>query len=350
MPSSLGALNERLSIALPIFQAPMAGAQDERLAIAVARAGGLGALPCAMLSVDAVCAQVAAFRAAVTAPIHLNFFAHRAETPSDASMMRWRERLRPYYLERGLDPDATTKGAQRTPFDATFCALVEELKPEVVSFHFGLPSADLVSRVRATGAIVMSSATTVAEARALEQGGVDVVIAQGSEAGGHRGSFLATDMSTQPGAFALVPQIVDAVRVPVVAAGGIADARGVAAMLALGAAAVQIGTAYLRSDESTISAPHREALARATDDATQITNVMTGRPARGLVNRVMRELGPMRDDLPPFPLAAAALAPLRAAAEREGSGDFSPMWAGQSAGLAKTGSAYDITRALAPIA
>ncbi|MBN8613524.1 MAG: nitronate monooxygenase [Deltaproteobacteria bacterium] len=347
MATSTPGVLDRLPTPLPVFQAPMAGAQDEALAIAVGRAGGLGALPCAMLSVDAIRAQVAAFRAAVRAPIHLNFFAHHPETPSEASLAAWRARLRPYYLERGLDPEAVSAGASRAPFDAHLCALVEELRPEVVSFHFGLPSAELVARVRGTGAVVMSSATSVTEARALEAGGVDVVIAQGLEAGGHRGSFLTNDTSKQPGTFALVPQIVDAVRVLVVAAGGIADARGVAAALALGACAVQIGTAYLRSDEARISPPHRDALARATDDATQITNVMTGRAARGFVNRVMREHGPMRDDLPPFPHAATVLAPLRAAAERGGSGDFSPMWAGQAASLARTGSAYDITRELA---
>jgi nitronate monooxygenase len=224
---------------------------------------------------------------------------------------------------------------------------MEELKPEVLSFHFGLPEPGLMRRVKAAGCIVLGSATTAAEARWLEQRGVDAVIAQGIEAGGHRGMFLSDDLSVQPGTFALVPQIVDAVKLPVIAAGAVSDARGIAAAFALGASGVQIGSAYLHCPESKISAPHRVALKSAGDAGTAVTNVMTGRPARGAINRVMRELGPINPAAPEFPLAAGALAPLRTKAEAAGSGDFSPMWAGQAATLGRVAPARELTRALA---
>jgi nitronate monooxygenase len=340
---------EDLGVALPVIQAPMAGAQDEELACAVATAGGLGSLPCALLSAAAVSAQVAKYRQRTHAPVNLNFFCHRSPPPSLDALAAWRARLEPYYRELELE-DVVTSGASRRPFDAEMCGVVEALRPEVVSFHFGLPDAELVERVRATGARLIASATTIAEARALEASGVHAVIAQGAEAGGHRGTFLAqrTDDDPELGTFALVPQIVDAVRVPVIAAGGIADARGVAAARALGASAVQVGTAYLRCAESRISVPHRRALEQARDDSTRVTNLLTGRRARGIVNRVMRELGFLDASVPPFPLAATALAPLRARAEAAGNGDFSPLWAGQAAALASsTSTARELTERLA---
>ena len=237
--------------------------------------------------------------------------------------------------------------SNRTPFDAALCAAVEQLKPEVVSFHYGLPEASLVKRVKAAGCKVMSSATTVAEARWLEAHGCDAVIAQGYEAGGHRGMFLTDNLATQVGTFALVPQIADAVKVPVIATGGIADARAVVAALALGASAVQIGTAFLFCPEAKTLPPHRAALKAARDDGTVLTNVMTGRPARGIVNRVMRELGPISAIAPEFPLAAGALAPLHAKAQAQGSGDFSAMWAGQAASLGREMPARELTAKLA---
>jgi nitronate monooxygenase len=237
--------------------------------------------------------------------------------------------------------------SNRTPFDASLCAAVEELKPEMVSFHYGLPEAALVKRVKAAGCKVMSSATTVAEARWLEAHGCDAVIAQGLEAGGHRGMFLSDNLATQTGTFALLPQIADAVSVPVIATGGIGDARGIVAALALGAAGVQIGTAFLFCPESKILAPHRAALKAARDDSTAVTNVMSGRPARGIVNRAMRELGPISAVTPEFPLAGGALAPLHAKAQAQGLGDFSPMWAGQAAPLGRDLPAGELTAALA---
>jgi nitronate monooxygenase len=225
--------------------------------------------------------------------------------------------------------------------------LVEELKPEIVSFHFGLPNKSLLARVKAAGCIVMSSATIVKEAIWLEENGADIIIAQGAEAGGHRGMFLTDNIGEQPGTFVLVPQVVDAVKVPVIAAGGIADGRGIAAAFALGAAGVQIGSAYLRCPESTLIAPARAALAQAMDDSTVITNVMTGRPARGVANRVMREVGPISPDAPAFPHASTALAPLRAAAEKLGKLDFTTLWAGQAVRLGEEMPAAELTRALA---
>jgi nitronate monooxygenase len=331
---------------IPLIQAPMASAQGPELTVAVCGAGGLGSLPAAMLTPDRLREQIAVVRRETNAPFNVNFFSHVDPAPNAKMEASWRERLGPYYEEMGIDPSAIPSGPVRAPFDAALCAVIEETRPAVVSFHFGLPAAALLSRVKATGALVLSSATTVAEARWLEQCGVGGVIAQGREAGGHRGMFLSDDIDAQPGLIALLPQVRDAVRVPVVAAGGISDGRGIAAAFALGADAVQIGSAYLRTPEATISPLHRAALASARDDATRLTNVFTGRPARGLVNRFVAEVGPMSDDAPQFPLAAGAAAPLRAAAENLGSSDFSPLWAGEAAALAREEGAESLTRRL----
>jgi nitronate monooxygenase len=341
---------ELFKIEVPIVQAPVAGAMDWELAAAAAEAGALGSLPCAMLNADQIRAEMGRIRARTHKPINLNFFCHAQPELNNAREARWRERLAPYYSELGIDPAGPVPSSNRTAFDAAMCDAVEETKPEVVSFHFGLPDPQLLRRVKAGGFLVMSSATTAEEARWLEARGVDAIIAQGNEAGGHRGLFLTddtNDVTTQAGTFALVPQIVDAVKVPVIAAGGITDARGIAAAFTLGAAGVQIGTAYLWCPEAKISAPHRAALRSARDDGTALTNLMTGRPARGFLNRVMREAGPISDVAPAFPLAAGALAPLRAKAEAQGSGDFSPMWAGQAASLGRALPAGELTRTLA---
>jgi len=340
-------LLDLFKLEFPIVLAPMAGAMDAELVIAAAQGGALGSLPCAMLTAEKAREQVNIIRQRVSAPVNMNFFCHK---PVDADPKReagWKQRLGAYYKEFGLDPSAPINAANRAPFDAAFCEVVEELKPEVVSFHFGLPSPDLVKRVKAAGCIVMSSATTVKEAIWLEENGADVIIAQGAEAGGHRGMFLTENIAEQPGTFALVPQVVDAVKVPVIAAGGIADGRGIAAAFALGASGVQIGTAYLRCPESKVIAPVRAALAQATDESTVITNVMTGRPARGVANRTMREVGPISPDAPAFPHAATALGPLRAAAEKLGRVDFTNLWAGQAVRMGREMPAAELTRALA---
>ena len=331
----------------PIVQAPMAGVHDADLVIAAAQGGALGSLPCAMLSADKAREQINIIRQRVTAPVNMNFFCHQPEEADPAREAGWKVRLSSYYSELGLDPAAPVTAANRAPFDAAMCALVEELKPEIVSFHFGLPEARLLKRIKAAGCIVLSSATIVREAIWLEENGADVIIAQGAEAGGHRGMFLTDSIAEQPGTFALVPQVVDAVKVPVIAAGGIADGRGIAAAFALGASGVQVGTAYLRCPESRVSGPARVALAEARDDATVITNVMTGRPARGVPNRVMREVGPISPDAPAFPHSATALAPLKAAAEKLGRVDFTNLWAGQALRLGREMPAAELTRQLA---
>jgi len=335
------------SIEHPILLAPMAGVADADLAIAVAQGGGLASLPCAMLSVDKAREQINIIRQRVSAPLNMNFFCHTAVDADAIREAGWKRRLASYYDELGLDPAAPVTAANRAPFDAAMCALVEELKPEVVSFHFGLPEASLLARVKAAGCTVIASATIVKEAIWLEARGVDAIIAQGAEAGGHRGMFLTDNLAEQPGLFALLPQVVDAVKLPVIAAGGIADGRGIAAAFALGAAGVQIGSAFLRCPESKVIAPARAVLAEADDASTVITNVMTGRPARGVANRVMREVGPISPDAPAFPHAATALTPLKVAAEKLGRVDFTNLWAGQAIRLGRSMPAADLTRLLA---
>ncbi len=280
-------------------------------------------------------------------PFNLNFFCHVQVASDHERQAAWKRRLEPYYRELGLDPEAPVSAANRAPFSDIHCELVEALKPAVASFHFGLPDERLLARVKAAGCKVLSSATTVAEARFLEARGADAIIAQGAEAGGHRGIFLSEDITAQPGTFALVPQIVDAVQVPVIAAGGIGDARGIVAALVLGASAVQLGTAYLFCPEAGVSAPHARALREARDDGTAFTNAFTGRPARAIVNRAVAEVGPMAADAPAFPMAAVAWAPIRAKAEAAGSGQFSPLWSGQAAALCREMPAGELTRKLA---
>lgn len=339
-------LQQLVGTALPIIQSPMAGAQASALAIAVSQAGGLGSLPAAMLTPAALRDELSAIRAQTDKPFNVNFFCHVPPAPDAAREAAWRATLAPYYAEFGIEARSIAAGPGRAPFSHDVADVVEAFKPAVVSFHFGLPSEELVARVRTWGAKVVSSATTVEEARWLEARGVDAIIAQGFEAGGHRGLFLSTDLTTQTGTFALLPQIVHAVSVPVIAAGGIADAQGVAAALALGAAGVQIGTSYLLCPEATTTNVHRAALASDAVRHTALTNVFTGRPARGIVNRVMRELGPISGAVPAFPLATSALAPLRAKAESAGSGDFSPLWSGQNASGCRTIPAGELTHAL----
>src|SRR6266705_1548276 len=306
-------LPELLGIDLPIIQAPMAGAQGSALAVAVCNAGGLGSLPCAMLGTDARRGELAKIKAQTRKPFNVNFFCHVPATPDARREVAWREALSPFYKKYGIDPEGIPAGPGRTPFSATATDALGDFRPAVVSFHFGLPSAQLLARVRALGSKVLSSATSVEEALWLEAHGVDAVIAQGLEAGGHRGNFLSNDLSTQVGTFALLPQIVHAVKLPVIAAGA------------------QIGTAYLLCPEATTSAVHRAALKSEAGRHTALTNLFTGRPARGIVNLAMKELGPISGAAPEFPLATSAIAPLRARAESEGSGDFSPLWSGKNA-------------------
>ncbi|HYD56331.1 MAG TPA: nitronate monooxygenase [Burkholderiales bacterium] len=338
-------LERWLGIEYPVVQAPMAGSQGSRLAIAVSQAGGLGSLPCAMLSVEAMKKELEAIRAATDKPYNVNFFCHAPPVPDSVRETRWREVLGAFYREFGIDPAAIPAGPGRSPFSSEAADALEPFRPAVVSFHFGLPAPELVARVKGWGTKVMASATTVDEARWLEARGADAIIAQGVEAGGHRGIFLGEDLDGQPAMPDLLRGILKAVKVPVIAAGGIADAQGVREAMSLGAAGVQVGTAYLLCPEATTSEVHRTALRRERRD-TALTNLFTGRPARGIVNRLMREAGPLSPSAPAFPLATAAIAPLRAAAEKAGSGEFSPLWCGQYPGRYRELPAAQLTREL----
>jgi nitronate monooxygenase len=339
-------LLDLFGVELPIVQAPMANFAGVDMAVAVAEAGGLGSLPCAALTPDQIRAGVAEFRSRSNKPLNLNFFCHTVAPADPAKDRAWLERIAPYFAELGIEPPSLPLPAGHPPFGEADCAALEELRPEIVSFHFGLPAAPLLARVKATGCKIISSATTLREARWLAEHGVDAIIAQGAEAGGHRGMFLETEIATQVGTFALVRAVCGVVQVPVIAAGGIADGPGITAALVLGASAVQIGTAYLTCPESTITALHREALADPGRE-TAITNMLTGRPARGIVNRFMREQGPIDEAAPNFPLARPAIASLRAKAEVQGSTDFSPLWSGQAAKLPPPMGARELTRKLA---
>ncbi len=337
-----------VGIELPIIQAPMAGSDSPALAAEVSRAGGLGSLAGALLTPEKLRDAVSAIRASTAQPFNLNFFCHTMTPAIDpAQERRWKQVLRPHYERMGLDIENVAPAPLRMPFDEAACAVVEEIKPAVVSFHFGLPEPALMQRLKARGILILASATSVAEGRWLEQHGCDAIIAQGAEAGGHRSMFLDRNVATQIGLLSLVPQMVEALSVPVIAAGGIMDGRAIAAALVLGASAVQLGTAYLFCPEAKISPLYRHELAEAPDNGTAITNLFSGRPARGIVNRFVREVGPMSDAAPDFPHAATLIAPLRAASEKAGVTDYMQMWAGQSAKLGRVMGAYELTKKLA---
>ena len=341
------ALTAQIASRHPLVQAPMAGAQGSALALAVCAAGGVGSLPAAMLSPEALKAELQILRDQAKGPWNVNFFCHTPPHEDAAAEARWREALQPFYAEAGIDPASVPAGAGRVPFSHAIADVVEPFRPPVVSFHFGLPAPDLLARVKSWGSQVLSSATTVQEALWLQAHGVDAVIAQGLEAGGHRGMFLTDQLGTQLGTFALLPQIVAALNVPVIAAGGIADAAGVRAAMALGAAGVQVGTAYLCCPEASTSALHRAALMSAAARHTELTTLFSGRPARGIVNRLMQELGALNPAAPAFPLATAAVAPLRAHFEALGRTDCTPLWSGQNASGCRAVPAAEITATLA---
>jgi nitronate monooxygenase len=335
-------VTQLLGITHPIIQAPMSGFSTPQLVAAVSNAGALGSHGAATLTPRALRDEVAQMRQGTNRPFNINFFAHPTPVRAADAAERMRRRIAPYFSELGLGtvPDA---GEIFPTFGAEQLGLIGELRPRVVSFHFGLPPAAAMQQIKAAGCVVLSSATTVAEARALEAQGADAIIAQGLEAGGHRGTFTlspgaGTIGTLSPGAgtigtLALVPQIVDAVRVPVIAAGGIADGRGIAAAFALGAGGVQIGTAFLGCPEAAVLPVHRQALAAATGEATVVTRVFTGRPARALRCRLTDEI-PDADALD-FPLQASLLAPLWRVADDAVRRAFMPMWAGQAASLVR---------------
>ncbi|MCU7964910.1 nitronate monooxygenase [Shewanella sp. SM72] len=340
-------LTRLFGIELPIIQAPMAGVQGSALAIAVSQAGALGSLPCAMLSLEALDTALTHIRTQTTKPINVNFFCHHEPEPQAAKQAAWLNQLAPYFSELGVNPDSQAVGAQRAPYTSTQAEVLAKFKPEVVSFHFGLPNEDLLLEIKSWGSKIISTATTVEEALWLEARGADAIIAQGLEAGGHRGHFLSDDLTEQLGTFSLLPQIIAAVDIPVIAAGGIVDAKTVRAAMAMGASAVQVGTAYLLCPECTTSDIHRAALQSEAAQHTALTNLFTGRPARGIMNRFMAELGPINNAAPDFPLASSAVAVLRSAAEQQGFGDFSPLWCGQNATGCQAIPAAELTRQLA---
>lgn len=336
-----------LGTELPIIQAPMAGVQGSELVIAVCEAGGLGSLPCGMLSIDGVVSEISTIKKATGGPFNLNFFCHDLPNYDEQQHDKWRAILQPYFSKLGIECDASLNGASRVPFNHDMADAIAPFQPEVISFHFGLPEKKLLDRVKGWGAKIISSATTIEEALWLESKGVDGIIAQGIEAGGHRGMFLTDDISTQMGMFSLVPQIVHRVKVPVIAAGGIADHQGVQAALSLGACAVQIGTAYLLCSEAKTSPLHRAALASPKSQHTALTNLFSGKPARGIVNFAMQELGYIHESAPNFPHAALEATQLRHVAEAQEKDDFTPLWCGQNASGCKNIPASLLTKELA---
>ncbi|MGF1736828.1 NAD(P)H-dependent flavin oxidoreductase [Photobacterium satsumensis] len=339
--------NDLFGTVLPIIQSPMAGVQDSTLAIAVSEAGGLGSLPCGMLNIDQIVSEIKTIKSATKNPFNLNFFCHDMSPYNQSRHAKWQQRLQPYFSELGAECMSQPNGASRVPFNHDIADAIEPFTPPVISFHFGLPDKDLLERIKRWGTTVISSATTVEEAIWLESNGVDAVIAQGIEAGGHRGMFLSADLSTQMGLFVLVPQIASKINVPVIAAGGIADSKGVQAVLKLGADYVQIGTAFLLCTETKTSQIHRSALKGAGSQHTAVTNIFSGRPARGIVNRAIKELGCINNAAPDFPYASIEMTQLRTQFEKRGSGDFSPLWSGQNTSGCKEISAKELTLSLA---
>jgi nitronate monooxygenase len=337
-------IRDLLETDLRVIQSPMAGVQDSTLAAAVGDAGGLGSLPCAMLSMDHLREELKVLTAK-GGSYNANFFCHTPPVYDEAREIAWREALEPFYAELGITLDDPIPGPSRQPFGLEILETIAVFKPPVVSFHFGLPDADLVAEVKSWGSRILASATTVEEALWLESRGADGIIAQGSEAGGHRGMFLSDDVSTQVGTFALLPQVKAAVGVPVIAAGGIATSREVRAAIALGADAVQAGTSFLLCKETKTTDIHRAAL--RTRKPTALTNVFSGRPARSVVNRVIEELGPMSELAPAFPTAGAALAPLKLETEAAGLGDFSSLWSGQNRAGCREVPAHEVVMELA---
>lgn len=328
-----------LGISRPLIQSPMAGVQNSELTLAVCKAGALGSLPCAFLSADALEKELDRLSKATDQPYNLNFFCHSPQSVGQKEHSTWVKALLPFYAEWGIEKSAENPGSAREPFNLEMLDILKTYKPAVVSFHFGLPSEDLLDALKATDIKIMSSATTVEEAVWLEARGIDIVIAQGVEAGGHRGMFLTDDITTQMSTLSLFTRLKDSISLPVIAAGGIGDAQSVKAFMDMGAAGVQIGTAFLLCHEARTTPIHRAALQSPASTHTALTNLFTGRPARSIVNRLMRDLGPMSDLPTSFPTAANALATLRKKAEEAGVSDFTPLWSGQRADAASEVSA-----------
>lgn len=337
-------LQSLLGIAHPIVQAPMAGGPTTpALVAAVSEAGGLGSFGAAYRTPDELRADIHAVRRLTDRPFAVNLFVEGEVQRDEAVIAAMIERLRPWHEELGLQ--APQAPAQPTPVFRRQVDVVLEERVPVFTWTFGIPPADILEACRARGIVTIGTATCVREARALEEAGVDAVVAQGAEAGGHQGSFLREGDAAPVGTFALVPQVADAVAVPVLAAGGIADARGIAAALCLGAGGAQIGTAYLACPEAGTNAAHRAAVLSATDEATEMTRAFSGRAARGVRNRMIETLRGV--ETPAFPLQNTLTQPLRKAAAAAGRAEFLSLWAGQAAALATEEPAGDLTRRLA---
>lgn len=333
------ALCEKLGIDHPVVLAPMAGVTNATLVSAVANAGGLGSHGCAATQPDQLTVEIDKIRQATNRPFNLNFFVHAPPGDNAEREERLRGLLQPLFDELGLG-DVPAASDDLLPFGPAHLEALLDDPPPIVSFHFGLPAPELLTPLKEKGCTILSTATTVAEAQWLEAHGADVVIAQGSEAGGHQGLFLddphgRNDLDTAIGTMALVPQVVDAVSVPVIAAGGIADGRGLAAALCLGAQAAQIGTAFLLKAETNLDPAYRTALSAATGEGTRITRSFSGRPARAIRNRYLETMLPAEGELPDFPVPLLLNAALRAKDAAAGRTDLSSFWAGQAVALAQ---------------
>lgn len=335
-------LTNLLNVEHPIIQAPMAGSATPALAAAVSNAGGLGSLGCGSMSVDDLRSKIEELRTATNRPFNLNFFAHNPPQRDSEIDAQARERVTPFYEERGLSDIPTASEAPFDPFNADMLSVLLEIKPAVTSFHFGLPEPEMVKAIKDSGSRIFCSATTVAEARVLNAAGADAIIAQGWEAGGHRGSFDTSFEDCGVGTMALIPQVADAVNVPVIAAGGIADGRGIAAAFALGASGVQMGTAFLSCLEAEISEIHRSALRRASDEDTRLTRAFSGRSARAKNNRYIEAMAEQRTQLPDFPMMYAFSEPLRESSVTNKDMDFQFLLYGQAAALNRELPAADL--------
>ena len=339
-------LCDLLKIEHPIIQAPMAGSATPQLAAAVSNAGGLGSLGCAQMMPDELRDVVLKLRAGTNRPFNLNFFTHPAPTTSAEVLARTINRLRPYYEELSLGAPPENLPQMGPGFDGAKLEVVLGIRPPIVSFHFGIPDTNMIARLKEAGIVLMSTATTVAEARKLAASGVDAVIAQGWEAGGHRGSHVPTDPGDGVGTMALVPQVVDAVDLPVIAAGGIADGRGIAAAFALGASGVQIGTGFLSCHEAATDATRRALIRSATDMDTMVTDAFSGRSARARRTRYAVEMERTRARLPDFPSMSVLTAPLGNAERAKERGDFAFQLYGQAAPLNRELSSEELMRTL----
>ncbi|HCT77116.1 MAG TPA: 2-nitropropane dioxygenase [Micromonosporaceae bacterium] len=336
-------LENLLSLVHPIIQGPFGGGLSTvLLAATVSNAGGLGSYGAHILEPEGITKLVAELRAATSRSFSVNLWVPQpgeTDRPDEAELARHIERMRPYLAELGLpEPEA------RYPFAPDFDQQAEALlaaAPPAISFVMGIPPKWTLDEARRQGIVTIGTATTVAEAVALEAAGVNAVVASGSDAGGHRGAFLRPVRESLVGTFALVPQVADAVSIPVIAAGGIADGRGIAAARMLGADGVQIGTGFLATEESGASPVHKEALRGPMAGTTVLTRLFSGRHARGIPNRLIRELAALEDEVPAYPITNALMQPIRRAAAERGSADHLNLWSGQAASLAKACNALD---------